>query len=130
MIDPMYLEEPDRFQLGLNPYQGSSPRALFVCTGGILRSPTCAHYTHRVLGWNTRSAGTRDDAIPQVSAHLVVWAQKIFCLEESHAAELLQMFPHHDQTKIRVLGIPDTFDYMDAKLLKHLEQIQFKELLV
>ena len=43
-----------------NPYQGDRRRILFVCSAGLLRSPTGAH-VGSVRGYNTRAAGSNQD---------------------------------------------------------------------
>lgn len=105
------------YMLGKNPYQGTAPKVLFVCTGGILRSATCAHYAHKTLGWNTRSCGIRDDAIPPVCRNLLEWADRIFCLESEHAVHINQSFDDAYAGKISVLSIDDRYSYNDPYLL-------------
>lgn len=105
---------------GKNPYQGSAKKALFVCTGGILRSPTAAHYAAAVKGWNTRSCGVMSEAIPPVHANLLEWADMIYCLERQHMQFIHQTFGDRYVDKIRVLDIPDNFAYRDRELLSYI----------
>jgi predicted protein tyrosine phosphatase len=104
--------------LYMNPYQGKAKKALFVCTGGILRSPTAAHTAAEFYGWNTRSAGIYEEAVPQVNATLCDWAEVIYCLEREHATYLDDKFDCEYETKVIVLGIPDKFTYRDPELIR------------
>jgi predicted protein tyrosine phosphatase len=110
------------YMLGKNPYQGSHKKALFVCTGGILRSATAAHYAAQHKGWNTRSCGIMEEAIPPISRNLLEWADHIFCLEVHHQQFINQLFGDAYNGKITVLGIPDNFAYRDPELVKLLSQ--------
>src|SRR3990172_4849089 len=104
------------YMLHKNPYQGNAKKALFVCSGGILRSPTAAHIAAEFYGWNTRSAGTYEDAVPHVTATLCEWADVIYCLEREHAKYLDDEYDAEYELKIVVLGIPDNFLYRDPEL--------------
>lgn len=106
-----------QYMLGKNSFQGPAKRALFVCTGGILRSATGAHLG-AIRGWNTRSCGIMDEAIPPVHQNLLEWAQEIFCLEQHHANHIEDLFPGAYGHKIQVLGIPDNFAYRDPELVR------------
>jgi protein-tyrosine phosphatase len=105
----------------MNPYQGNTLKALFVCSGGILRSPTAAHFAHKKLGWNTRSAGILVDAVPQVTGTLLRWADHIFCLERKHESWIVEHGGDQYLNKITVLDIPDNFRYGDEELLRLLD---------
>jgi len=109
------------YMLCKNPYQGERKKALFICSGGILRSPTAAHYAASDLGWNTRSAGILPEAVPQVNHTLITWADQIFCMEEEHEQYIrlsgLRLYCEVSK-KIVVLDIPDDFAYRDPELVK------------
>ena len=64
-----------------NHSQGSAPRWLFVCSAGLLRSPTGAALAIR-KGLNARSCGSAIDyALIPVSANLIMWAEKIVFID-------------------------------------------------
>lgn len=95
------------------------PRALFVCSGGMLRSATAAqvmaHY-----GWNTRAAGTYNVAIQQVTPTVLRWADLIFCLETQHVEEIENMFPdvyREIKNKIRIMNISDNYVFRKSELI-------------
>lgn len=108
------------YMLGKNPYQGAFKKALFVCTGGILRSATAAHYAANEKGWNTRSCGILDEAVPPVHPNLLQWADVIYCLEPHHADFINGEFGGEYAGKIKVLGIPDNFEYRNTELVSHI----------
>lgn len=108
--------------LGKNLYQGSRKKALFVCTGGILRSPSAAHFASDAKGWNTRSCGIIPEAIPPMHINLLEWADEIYCLEPCHAQFIRQEYGHDYEQKIRVLNIPDVYEYREPRLLAQLAE--------
>lgn len=101
--------------------QGTYPRALFVCSGGMLRSATAAHLFASERKWNTRCAGTLHQAIQPLHRNTCEWAEYIFCME-SHHAEHVQVFAPSEAHKIRTLNIPDYFDYRNPELERLLRQ--------
>ena len=107
-------EQPHLGQLNLGA-QGAFKRALFVCSGGMLRSATSAHWAHRNLNWNTRSCGTMDAALPPVHANLLQWAEEIYCMEQHHADHIKKHWPWAE-SKIKILNVPDIFSYRHAAL--------------
>ena len=115
-----------------NPYQGSSDRWLFVCSAGLLRSPTGAALAVQ-KGINARSCGSNFNyALIPCSANLINWADKIVFVNAENLWQLEDNFLGHDfllnqieQKKI-VLNIPDNFEYMDPELVKMYEEELFK----
>lgn len=112
--------QPHLGQLNLEA-QGHYKRALFVCSGGMLRSATAAQWAAAVLDWNTRNCGTAEAALPPAHANLLEWAQIIYCMEDRHREALASRFPWA-QEKMQVLGIPDVFEYRHPQLLALLEK--------
>lgn len=116
-----------------NPYQGSQPRWLFVCSAGLLRSPTGAVVAHH-YGINARACGaTMEYALIPISANLIMWAEKIvFVCPEVHEAalRLFKDYPNLVETieaRKHVLDIPDMFPYMDAELVAWFERELFSD---
>lgn len=118
--------EPHLGNLNLKA-QGDYKRALFVCTGGMLRSATAAHMLAAVADWNTRNAGTMDGALPTVNEYLCAWAEAIYCMEPRHADAVIAAFPWA-KDKITVLNIPNRFPYRDPELVEILNQKFEKEI--
>ncbi len=100
---------------------------LFVCTAGLLRSPTAAVVGAQKYGWNTRSCGSSTLALIPLSVNLIEWANHIVFLDNECFKESLETFAlvgYDDdlRKKGRVLGISDDYNYQDAWLVKLLEQ--------
>ena len=131
----------NKFQLGTKtaeifqtttPYnnhsQGSAPRWLFVCSAGLLRSPTGAALAIR-KGLNARSCGSAVDyALIPISANLIMWAEKIIFLNKENYDECLDLFKDyqmlHNLLVVRalVLDIPDQYNYNDTDLVIEFEK--------
>jgi len=107
--------------------QGSHKRVLFVCSGGMLRSATSAHFMAAVGDWNTRNCGTMSSALPPMHANLMEWAEVIYCMESEHAQAVTNQFPWA-QAKVKVLNIKDKYFYRDPALINLLHEIFEKEI--
>lgn len=115
-----------------NPYQGTTKRLLFVCSAGLLRSPTGAAVGVK-LGYNTRSCGSnpRYSLIP-LSTNLVFWAQTIYFVNIANYNEALDNFaevsgvPDLIKHKSVVLNIEDEYNYMDPFLVNLFENVLSK----
>jgi len=98
-------------------------KLLFVCSRNRRRSPTAEAIFGAYPGVEALSAGTSPDAETPVSAELIEWADVIFAMESVHRRRLSERFgPLLKHKKITVLGIPDSFEYMDSGLVKILEE--------
>jgi predicted protein tyrosine phosphatase len=111
----------NRIHTAGNPYQGPFKRVLCVCSAGLLRSPTAALVlSQEPFNFNTRAAGCKDYALVQVDRVLIHWADEIVVMEPSHAHTL--EFDHPEIVtlgkKVKVLRIPDNFEYRDPELMK------------
>lgn len=118
-----------------NPYQGAFPRWLFVCSAGLLRSPTGATLANQ-RGINARACGSAlSYALIPISANLVAWADKIvfvcpevkdFALDSVfvNSPEIRQAILHKEQT----LDIPDMYEYMHPELQQIFNQELFEPL--
>lgn len=105
------------YQLRKNPYQGNYPRALFVCSAGMLRSATACHVMAG-HGWNTRCAGTEEYAIQPLHPNTMDWAQEIYCMEAYHADHI----PDRFKDKVIVLDILDVYTYRHPDLIAVIEE--------
>jgi predicted protein tyrosine phosphatase len=118
-----------------NPYQGDFPRWLFVCSAGLLRSPTGAALANQ-RGINARACGSAlTYALIPISANLVAWAHKIvFVCSEVRDQSLDSVFRNNHEireailSKEVVLDIPDRYRYMQSRLIKHFERELFEPL--
>jgi predicted protein tyrosine phosphatase len=114
-----------------NYHQGSTPRWLFVCSAGLLRSPTGAALAIK-KGINARSCGSNFNyALIPCSANLIRWADKIVIVNGENLWQLEDNFLGHKELleqieqKQIVLNIPDNFEYMDLELVQMFEDELF-----
>jgi predicted protein tyrosine phosphatase len=102
-----------------NPYQGTSVKALCICSAGLLRSPTIAKYLTG-KGYNTRAVGIAEDyALVPLSTALVNWADEIHVVREQHQAllrELMEENIGYDVNDIYVYDIPDCHGTFSSEL--------------
>lgn len=109
-----------------NPYQGSDECLLFVCSVGMLRSPTAAEYASK-LGYNTRSCGsTVELALIPLTVNLIAWADKIVFINKENYLQAMQCFEESgwDATikhKAVLWNIEDDFERNNPMLIKHIE---------
>lgn len=100
-----------------NPFQGKDKRVLFVCSMGILRSATGARlYAGK---YNTRSAGTWDDALIPLTMKLISWAHEIVFVNKQNYDGACAKFGDLSKTfegALKVLDIPDKFPHMHPEL--------------
>lgn len=115
-----------------NQFQGSGARWLFVCSAGLLRSPTGAALAIQ-RGMNARSCGSNFNyALIPCSANLINWAEKIVFVNGENLWQLEDNFlGHRDllaqiEHKQIVLNIPDNFEYMDPELVQLFETELFQ----
>ncbi len=104
-----------------NPYQGPDKKVLFVCSMGILRSATGARLYAKK--YNTRSAGSWDDALIPVTTTLLAWASEVVFVNQSNFEGIQSKFPGAlDECVVKVLDIPDMYPHMHPELIKSFEQ--------
>lgn len=105
-----------------NPYQSIRTKLLFVCSAGMLRSPTGAMVGLQ-RGYNTRSCGALvDRALIPLSANLIAWAEFIVFVDKDSYSEARQVFGSTAmwdqlQGKSIVLNIYDCYDAFDRQLI-------------
>lgn len=94
-------------------------KILFVCSQNKLRSPTAEQVFSQFNQMEVLSAGTNNDAEVPLSRELIVWADKIICMEQMHKNKIRSKFKSVlKEQKIICLDIPDEFGYMDPALTK------------
>jgi predicted protein tyrosine phosphatase len=111
-----------------NMYQGTASRYLFVCSAGMLRSPTAASVADR-LGYNSRSCGSAEYALIPISVNLIHWANKIFFMEENNYCQTEEAFFGDNETlrmlrdKSVVWEIEDYYDRNAPTLRAKVEEL-------
>lgn len=104
-----------------NPYQGNSKKVLCVCSAGLLRSPTTALVlAQEPYNYNTRAVGLHDYALIPIDDVLIEWADEIVVMDKGQKSLILDRFK---TTKpIKVLEIPDNFEYRNDDLIKLIKE--------
>lgn len=104
-----------------NPYQGKDKKVLFVCSMGILRSATAARiYAHK---YNTRCAGTYEDALIPLTLLLIVWADQIvFVNKNNYQSAMFEYADILNKKETVVLDIPDMYEHKHPKLIEAFEE--------
>ena len=103
-----------------NRYQGNATRLLFVCSVGMLRSPTAADVATG-MGFNARSCGTDPMALIPLSANLIMWADKIIFMNKSNYEEAVRTFKNAGyeediEAKKGFIHVSDDYDRDDPEL--------------
>ena len=131
MYHPMKTYTEEIYSLSCpydNMYQGTASRYLFVCSAGMLRSPTAADVAAR-HGYNARSCGSAEYALIPISVNLVHWANKIFFMEEENfLASEERFFGDWETTKMLkeksvVWEIEDYYDRNSPVLRAKVEEL-------
>lgn len=102
-----------------NPFQGKDKRVLFVCSMGLLRSATGARIY--ATKYNTRAAGSWDDALIPLTPLLVAWADQIVFVNLSNYQDALNKFGSDAVYNSIILDIPDQYEHMHPELIKAFE---------
>jgi predicted protein tyrosine phosphatase len=99
------------------------PKALFVCSANLQRSPTAEDLFQDWKGvWQTKSAGIMPAlGRNSLTQELVDWADVIVAMEQHHA-EYIQTNFRLTPAKIRVLNIPDRYARNDPALVQELRR--------
>ena len=98
-------------------------RLLFLCSRNQLRSPTAEAICQGIEGIEATSAGTNNDAEQPLTGDLIEWADIIFAMERAHQKRLTARFGRQLAGKeVRVLGIPDDYEYMQPELVSLLKR--------
>ena len=96
---------------------------LFICSQNRLRSPTAEAVFSEYKNVEALSAGLNHDADTPVSSDIIKWADEILVMEPTHKQKLTKRFGAYlKDKKVRVLGIPDDFEFMQPELIKLLEE--------
>ena len=98
-------------------------KMLFICSRNRQRSLTAEHIFDDVANHQVRSAGTEPQARIRVTAGHIGWADVIFVMEKRHLDRLRAKYAEPLRGKrIVCLHIPDSYAYMDAKLIALLKR--------
>ncbi len=106
-----------------NPNQGDWPKALVVCSAGLLRSPTVAWIlSNPPFNMNTRAVGSSHSfALIPVDEVLLEWADIVVFVNEENYLETKILFDEQFQDpefNVIILNLPDNFKTRDPKLVE------------
>lgn len=101
-------------------------KILFVCTQGKNRSRTASgvwkklHPEDEVLSIGSEYFDEKHQ--PQIM-EILDWADRIYAMEERHKKEIISISRGYERiyVKIKVLGIPDLYDYNNPELVRILK---------
>lgn len=100
---------------------------LFICSANKLRSKTASDYFSSLFPHiNFQSAGTnvkicQQEGTTVLTEELLEWADIIFAMENHHRNQIKKFSSKKFGSKIRVLHIPDDYEYYDSELIHILE---------
>jgi len=91
-------------------------KVLFVCALNQWRSPTAEHIYRDDARLQVRSAGIRAEARRRVSESDLNWADVVFVMDRDQKRWIREQFREVELPEIRILDVPDEFQYMDPRL--------------
>lgn len=107
-----------------NLFQTKAKRLLFVCSVGMLRSPT-AQIAASQLGFNARACGSDTQlALIPLNCNLINWADKIVFMNRENFQESMHEFEavgydEDIEKKAVVWNIGDEYEWGDTWLFNH-----------
>ena len=94
---------------------------LFICSGGLDRSPCAEALFENSERYDAKSAGIGPLTENPVTKEMIDWADVIFCMESEHQRLLFKKFDNIDK-EIVVLGVSNEFCRYDPELEKVLRE--------
>lgn len=95
---------------------------LFICSRNEWRSRTAEVIFSESQEHVVRSAGTAASARIKVNEAMLLWADRVFCMENEHRDMLKKRFPTETRDlELIVLYIEDEYKFMDPELIEELE---------
>lgn len=101
---------------------------LFVCSANKLRSKTADdHFSATRKDHTFMSAGTNKrycmaEGTTFLEEDMLYWADVVLVMEEKHRKVISEYSNGENNHKVKVLGIPDDFRYMQKELIDILEE--------
>jgi predicted protein tyrosine phosphatase len=93
------------------------PNILVVCGRNKKRSRTAEHIFKNDPRFNIRSAGLSPKSDRKISQQDLSWADLVFVMETKQRAKIRDLYPHLELPSIKVLHIPDDYEFMDDELV-------------
>lgn len=101
---------------------------LFVCSANKQRSKTAEDYfalnypDFTFLSAGTNSKICRKEGTTELTEDLLIWADKVYVMEQRHLEQVKKHTGSKYYNKITVLNIPDIYKYYDAELISILDE--------
>jgi len=102
------------------PFEGTTPRWLVVCNGGMVRSATIARVIQDKLGHNTRACGTEQYALIPLTLNLIHWADHVVFVDQETYQQAKLALRNHSMVldkPFEVWKVPDRYQYMETALV-------------
>ena len=97
--------------------QQDIPHLLVICGKNKKRSRTAEHIFKNDSRFDIRSAGLSPKSERKISENDLAWADLVLVMESDHRAKLRDLYRHLVLPPIKVLHIPDEFEFMDEDLI-------------
>jgi len=98
-------------------------RVLFICHFNRKRSATAERVFTKDPTLEVLSAGTSEDALVQVNARMLEWADIVFVMDGDQIRDLQRMFPGHAAVdRLVCLEIRDVYHFLDPELVTLLQE--------
>ncbi|MEX0966100.1 MAG: protein-tyrosine-phosphatase [Bacteroidia bacterium] len=96
------------------------PKILVVCGRNKKRSRTAEHIYKNDDRFNIRSAGVSPKSDRKISENDLNWADFVFVMETGQREKIRGLYGHLELPVIKVLNIPDEYEFMDEELIEML----------
>jgi predicted protein tyrosine phosphatase len=98
------------------------PNILVICGKNKRRSRTAEYMFKNDSRFSIRSAGLSPKSDRKLSANDLNWAGLVLVMEPDHRLKIKELYRNLQLPQIIVLNIPDEYAYMDAELIKLLNE--------
>ncbi len=98
------------------------PNILVVCGRNKKRSRTAEYIFKNDNRFNVRSAGLSPKSDRKISENDLYWADLVFVMETKQRAKIWDIYRHVALPDIKILNIPDDYEFMDDVLVELLTE--------
>jgi protein-tyrosine phosphatase len=94
------------------------PTILVVCGRNKKRSRTAEYIFKNDSRFAIRSAGLSPKSDRKISENDLNWADLVLVMEKNQRTKISETYPHLSLPKIKILEIPDDYEFMDEELIE------------
>lgn len=94
----------------------SKPNVLVVCGRNKRRSRTAEYMFKNDQRFNIRSVGLSPRSLREIKAKDVEWSNIILVMDDEQSSQLKSQYKSNDIPVVEVLGIEDTYEYLNLEL--------------